>query len=415
MRQDDPLRQWAEDHRDEFLTEMLRLEGRGDHARFALCPWCNTGDAEYCCQNCLGGGELLCSGCIAEGHGQLPFHKVEFEHIPLKDLGVHIQLGHWHGVNRTCPVPQVAPDDDFVVVDSHSVHEVHLDYCGCRQGGPRTVQLLRAGLWAATTTNPKTAATFTVLRHHQLMMFESKCSTLDFYQALARETDNLKHKKDKDRYHAFLMMTKEWRSCRSLKRAARGHDPLGIANTAPGECALLCPACPHPGKNLPPDFKDAPEDKQFLYVLFLAMDANFRLKRKDVSTEQKDPGLCRGWAFFSHDAVDKPDREARGTASSGVGAVDCARHNMKRPNAVGDLQLGERYLNMDYMFFTSIAGLDVMRFFVSYDIACQWHKNIWERMESYQDESLWVDGTRFMTFLVPKFHLPVISMQNSQA
>ena len=110
------------------------------------------------------------------------------------------------------------------------------------------------------------------------------------------------------------------------------------------------------------------------------MDANFRLKRKDVSSEEKDPGLGKGWAFFcevkaymahvaanwdqkqevlnfisnewrrswfkqrshcvAHDAVDKPDREARGTASSGIGAVDCARHNMKRPNAVGDLQLG---------------------------------------------------------------------------
>jgi hypothetical protein len=28
------------------------------------------------------------------------------------------------------------------------------------------------------------------------------------------------------------------------------------------------------------------------------MDANFRLKRKDVSSEEKDPGLGRGWAFF---------------------------------------------------------------------------------------------------------------------
>lgn len=118
------------------------------------------------------------------------------------------------------------------------------------------------------------------------------------------------------------------------------------------------------------------------------MDANFRLKRKDVSSEEKDPGLGPGWAFFcevkaymdhvkqhwdqpqevrdfgpaqvlmlliseiqrstcvSHDAVDKPDREARGTASSGIGAVDCARHDMKRPQAVGDLQLGERYVTL---------------------------------------------------------------------
>jgi hypothetical protein len=36
----------------------------------------------------------------------------------------------------------------------------------------------------------------------------------------------------------------------------------------------------------------------FLYALFLALDANFRLKRKDVSSEEKDPGLGTGLAFF---------------------------------------------------------------------------------------------------------------------
>ncbi|KAJ7688528.1 hypothetical protein B0H14DRAFT_3533268 [Mycena olivaceomarginata] len=197
-------------------------------------------------------------------------------------------------------------------------------------------------------------------------------------------------------------MTRQWRNVQMLKQAGRGHDPTGVPGTKEGECALLCPTCPQPGKNLPPNWKDMPEDKQFLYALFVALDANFRLKRKDISSEQKDPGLGNGWAFYcevlaymqhvkrnwnqkqdrshcvAHDAVDKPDREARGTASSGIGAVDCARHNMKRPLSVGDLQLGERYMNMDYMFFRSMAGTDLIRFFVSYDIACQWSLHIWE-------------------------------------
>jgi hypothetical protein len=29
-------------------------------------------------------------------------------------------------------------------------------------------------------------------------------------------------------------------------------------------------------------------------------------------------------------------------AATGVGTVDCARHDVKRPNSVGDLQKGER-------------------------------------------------------------------------
>jgi hypothetical protein len=30
----------------------------------------------------------------------------------------------------------------------------------------------------------------------------------------------------------------------------------------------------------------------------VAIDVNFRLKRKDVSSEEKDPGLGNGWAFY---------------------------------------------------------------------------------------------------------------------
>ncbi|KAF7357140.1 CxC2 domain-containing protein [Mycena sanguinolenta] len=363
-------------------------------------------------------------------------------------------LRQWAADYRTSYLEEPAFADDFVIIDIHGVHQVALDYCGCGQGGHPTRQLLRAQLWPATTTNPKTAASFAVLRLYHLLSFEAKCSALEFYQSLARQTDNLGSyrrkrslpsqagetegdhpeklgKIEKERYHGFLRMTRQWRHIRMLKRAGRGHDPAGIANTKPGECALLCPACPQPEKNLPPNWKDVPERKKFLYALFLAIDANFRLKRKDVSSETRDPGLGNGWAFFcevqaymrhvednwnqkqdrshcvAHDAVDKPDREARGTASSGIGAVDCARHNMKRPSAVGDLQLGERYLNMDYMFFRSIAGTDLVRFFVSYDIACQWHINIWKRMADYKNEEITIDGQgKFMTFLIPKFHLP---------
>jgi hypothetical protein len=54
--------------------------------------------------------------------------------------------------------------------------------------------------------------------------------------------------------------------------------------------------------------------------------------------------LLKKSTCVSHDAVNKPDREARGLAASGAGTVDCARHNFKRPNGVGDLQKGERYV-----------------------------------------------------------------------
>ncbi|KAJ7802706.1 hypothetical protein B0H14DRAFT_2614089 [Mycena olivaceomarginata] len=116
-------------------------------------------------------------------------------------------------------------------------------------------------------------------------------------------------------------------------------------------------------------------------ALFLALDANFRLKRRSVQRS-----TC-----VAHDAVDKPDRESLGTASSGIGTVDCARHNMKPPLGVGDLQKGERYLNMDYMFFMSLAGSPLLRL---------------KRMEIFDCDIQFKEGKKYVVFLVPKFHLP---------
>ncbi|KAJ6480009.1 hypothetical protein C8R47DRAFT_983149 [Mycena vitilis] len=433
--QDDPLAQWVKHHRDECLQWLLQLEGRADHASYSACASCQVGKAEYRCGRCMSGGAMVCKACVVEEHRAHPLHRVErwtgvfFEKKTLKDLGLRLQLGHWYG-RRFCALPEPSAGDDFVIVDDHGVHKVALDYCGCGKGGSKPSQLLRARLYPATVINPRTAATFDVLDRFQLLSYESKGSSYEFYHSLARETDNTGLQPPPDRYHEFRVMTREWGNLQMFKRAGRAHDPTGIKGTAPGECALLCPACPHPGKNLPPDWQDAPEEKQFLYALFLAMDANFRLKRKDVSTEEKDPGLGDGYLFYckvqeymkhvaehwndpqdrstcvAHDAVDKPDREARGTASSGIGAVDCARHNMKRPLAVSDLQFGERYINIDYMFFRSIADSPLMRYYVSYDIACQWHINIWVRMQGYAQEIKMVNDKAFVVFLVPKFHLP---------
>jgi hypothetical protein len=93
------------------------------------------------------------------------------------------------------------------------------------------------------------------------------------------------------------------------------------------------------------------------------MDACFCLKRKDTSSDKADPGLSHGFAYFveekkfksylvdhasevepkstcsQHDAVNSADtRPGQGYAATGVATVECARHNMKRPLGVGDLQ-----------------------------------------------------------------------------
>lgn len=55
---------------------------------------------------------------------------------------------------------------------------------------PPAVQLLRSRFYPATGRNPKSAATFRVLKLFHLLSFESKCSGYEFYHGLSRLTDN---------------------------------------------------------------------------------------------------------------------------------------------------------------------------------------------------------------------------------
>ncbi|KAG1788563.1 uncharacterized protein HD556DRAFT_1447773 [Suillus plorans] len=428
---DHPLLLWMND-RDMFLLELLRHEGRGNHTGATICWNCHLDVPQFRCTDCLG-TELYCKGCIVTLHTRNPVHRIQewsnscFTAVSLKDLGLRVQLGHFAG--DSCLLPERAFNDDFTLIDTNGIHTIGLDFCGCKTAQTRTKQLLRAAWFPATTVDPRTAATFRILEQYHLLSFESKASGYEFYQSIAHLTDNTGLRVQKDRYEPFLRMVREWRHLKMLKRAGRGHDPAGVANTQSGECAVLCPACPQPLKNLPDNWKDVQDDKRWLYALFVAIDTNFRLKRRMVSKDSTDPGLSHGWAYFvdetaykaylqdhagtpqekstcaSHNAVNMADTKvSQGLAATGVGTIDCARHNMKLPNGVGDLQKGES--NMDYLFLSTLRGRCVETLNVSYDIACQWHKNLWERM-STMPPSLHLDPlTKLIRFFVPKFYLP---------
>lgn len=57
-----------------------------------------------------------------------------------------------------------------------------------------------------------------------------------------------------------MRIMREWQNLKMLKRAGRGHTQSGVKGTQAGELALMCPACPHPGINLPPDWMYCPDD-----------------------------------------------------------------------------------------------------------------------------------------------------------
>ncbi|KAF8867909.1 hypothetical protein BD779DRAFT_1463136, partial [Infundibulicybe gibba] len=318
------------------------------------------------------------------------------------------------------------------ILDNKGIFSVGLDFCACGQGTQsRPLQLLRARLFPATTSNPQSAATFRVLETLEILSYTSKVLVFEFYQALSRSTDNTKMKQPPDRYPQLLRMIRQWRYLKLLKRAGCGHNPEGIAAIQPGECAVLCPACPQGDKNMPAGWRNVPRSERYVHSLFLAIDANFRLRRKDVSSDKADPSLSRGYSYFveegeykeylrtcdkqpeskstcsRHDAVNLASSKSnRGVAATGVGAVVCARHGMKLPNAVADLQYGERYCNMDYIFYKSVQGKEIVELVVSYDIVCQWSVHLKKRMLALDHTFDILNGVVSVKFLVPKFHLP---------
>ncbi|KAG1892934.1 uncharacterized protein F5891DRAFT_986314 [Suillus fuscotomentosus] len=75
----------------------------------------------------------------------------------------------------------------------------------------------------------------------------------------------------------------------------------------------------------------------------MAIDANFRLKRRDISSDEADPSLSKGWSYFVEEEKFKSHLKEH-----------CPRHR--------------RYINMDYLFFSTLRNncLDVLN--VLYDI-----------------------------------------------
>ncbi|KAF8797648.1 hypothetical protein BYT27DRAFT_7228903 [Phlegmacium glaucopus] len=307
---------------------------------------------------------LYCLDCICIYHPSKPFHHIQawngihFKRVSLKTLGLRIQLGHADG--SSCPHPNNTFNNDFTIIDSDGIHKVSLNYCSCPQSPLKPVQLLRAHLFPSTVTDPRTAAMFCVLETFQMLTFTLKVS---YYQLLVRQTDNTGTSPPP--------IVREWRHVRLMKRMGHGHDAAGVRGTKEGQCAVLCPACPIPSVNLPANWKDHPTSQWWLYSLFLGIDANFCLKHLNISNDERDPGLNHGYAYIVENTKfnqylhnygnlipdDKStcnNHDAIKSASIGLGTIECSRHDMKRPNSVGDLQKGERYINMDYFFLSSL-------------------------------------------------------------
>ncbi|KAG2140887.1 uncharacterized protein EDB93DRAFT_1241820 [Suillus bovinus] len=361
---------------DRTPGEFIRLEARGDapwsHACHGL-PDC-ANEPTVCCRDCEG-LQLYCQFCIVSLHSAMPLHNVEIW------TNTYFQ---WISLRCDNPVHTF----DFTVLDINGIHSVSLFFCNCATAKTRTIQILCSRWYPATSTDPRTAATFRLLDNFQMYTFESKGSAFEYWQTLSRLSDN-----------------------------------TGTNPPKPGELAVPCPACPQPGRNLLPGWDSAPPNDRWLFALFPGIDANFRMCCRNKSSEEADPSLSTGWAYFieelsfkgllaehagqtqeksscaSHNAVNFADsKNMRGLAATGIGTTS------SRPSAVRDLQKGEKYVNMDFLFFSTLThSSDLAVFNISYDIVCQWSKHLWTCMSRYPSTLHFSPGSKMITFLT---HIP---------
>lgn len=126
--------------------------------------------------------------------------------------------------------------------------------------------------------------------------------------------------KYQDRLETFMLMVREWRHIKMLKRGGQAFDPGGIRATAPGSLAIPCRACPLPNINLPRGWENVPPEQAYvsvllnivialtsihrwLYMLKVMMDANYQLKNRLRGSLNKEPALGVGSAYFVNNTL----------------------------------------------------------------------------------------------------------------
>ncbi|KAF8992130.1 hypothetical protein BDQ17DRAFT_1432627 [Cyathus striatus] len=194
----------------------------------------------------------------------------------------------------------------------------------------------------------------------------------------------------------------------AFKRAGKGQDPRGINGT------------------VAENWQDA-GPLLFLYTMFLAVDANFKLKGKDRKlddidlltnkeafvdqseylnhiqnyNEQSEMNMCQS----KHDAIVRASTcSTPGYAVSSTALVLCSRHSLVRRNGVGDLQKGERYCNVHFAIFSTLIGVNIARVLLTYDIACQWSIN-WKKWNQKFPEHMWIPDTMKFDTAIPSRHI----------
>ncbi|KAK0436084.1 hypothetical protein EV421DRAFT_1716146, partial [Armillaria borealis] len=108
-----------------------------------------------------------------------------------------------------------------------------------------------------------------------------------------------------------------------------------------------------------------------------------------------------------HDAIKLATmRGGKGMSVSGVRAVVCSHHECWRGSSIINLSKGEQQVRMDLPILLGLKSEAPKDVVISYDIRCQWGKNLWKRIDVYGSDLTLPQLAMDIIILVPKFHLP---------
>ncbi|KAJ6559495.1 hypothetical protein DFH09DRAFT_1316801 [Mycena vulgaris] len=398
-------------------------------------------DTIFRCQDCFK-PRLSCQSCMVHQHENNPFHRVEkwggthFSRISLNALGLVIQTCLDSGAKRCKQVSDTSVKTHAMSLGDHNgFHEITLEECSCVEGIGGSVtpfwrQLMDVGLFPASFKSPRTVFTQRVMKEFHIHCLASKKSAYDYIKALCKLTNNAFAAQVKDRYREFQFAYRIWRYLALQRRTgqAQGIDKH-VPHRRPGSLTLRCPACPEVGFNISAEtMKNALDSERHKFTLFLSVDGNFKLQRKNKRDDPDDVALNAGAGYFveteeyrRYVKLAKPTEDL-GTCShlraarmqniakfkhaviSGVVAVQCARHGFYLPQGMVDLKKGEAFALTDYAIVHALGEAMLLRFIlITYDIWCQFSIHFPKRIAEWFPSMLAI--ILVIRGAIPKMHI----------
>ncbi|KAJ7479034.1 hypothetical protein FB451DRAFT_1450747 [Mycena latifolia] len=302
-----------------FLQILLSL-----HHHSQLLTPCTCGKPSHLrtvsCRECLQ-SELLCPQCWLNKHRTMPTHwafvwnreerffeKHDFCRVMKNAV---IGLGHY---GERCPNADLGRS--FTLVDTNGIHATCLAFCRCKtpewkRGEPEFRQLLWAGIFPGSVSEPKTGYTLGLLDYHRQQRNQGKGSAYNFVLVLQRMADPFFAGAVPDIYANFLAITRFYEKLQITMERGQAHRvdvPLpgeadrSYPNRPEGFLGILCAACPERGVDTP-FVVTVPRYLRHVISANTTIDGNYKLNQFFKRDNGSDTALTDGDMYFVKQAL----------------------------------------------------------------------------------------------------------------